>query len=145
SELAELTRDYDTLQKTYATLLEKKEASKMAANLERRQIGEQFKVLDPARLPEKPVSPNRAAANGAGALGGLLFGLAIVGLIEYLDTSVKTEDEVTQVLSLPVLALIPFTATAADRMRGRRRKIVMMSCGAAVMTVAVAVAAAAWK
>ena len=44
--LTELTRDYETLQKSYTTLLTKKEDSKIAANLERRQIGEQFKMLD---------------------------------------------------------------------------------------------------
>ena len=56
SELVELTRDYATLQGLYSSLLAKKEESKIAANLERRQIGEQFKLLDPARLPERPIS-----------------------------------------------------------------------------------------
>ena len=51
SELVELTRDYTTLQTTYQSLLAKREESKIAANLERRNIGEQFKVLDPARVP----------------------------------------------------------------------------------------------
>ena len=59
SELTGLMRDYDTLQKIYADLLAKKENSQISANLERQQVGEQFKVLDPARLPEKPFSPNR--------------------------------------------------------------------------------------
>ena len=56
SELTELMRDYDTLEKTYTSLLTRKEDSKISADLERRQIGEQFKILDPAREPEKPVS-----------------------------------------------------------------------------------------
>ena len=51
SELVELTRDYDILKKTYDSLLTKREDSKLAANLERRQIGEQFRILDPASLP----------------------------------------------------------------------------------------------
>src|SRR4030095_8908962 len=48
SEMTELTRDYQTLQDMYKSLLSKKEESTIAANLERRQIGEQFKLLDPA-------------------------------------------------------------------------------------------------
>src|SRR5262249_11946255 len=48
SDLIELTRDYATLQTTYQSLLSKREEAKLAANLERRNIGEQFKVLDPA-------------------------------------------------------------------------------------------------
>ena len=144
SELAELTRDYDTLQKTYATLLAKKEESKMAANLERRQIGEQFKILDEARMPEKPVSPNRPLAYGAGAAAGLGLGLVIVGFLEYLDTTLKTEEDVIQSLSLPVLALIPFMSTNLDRVRRKRRRIVLISCTAAV-TLLAAAAAAAWR
>ena len=54
SELVELTRDYGTLQAAYSSLLTKREDSLMAANLERRQIGEQFRILDPASMPEKP-------------------------------------------------------------------------------------------
>ncbi len=54
-----LTRDYDTLQATYRELLSKSENSKMAASLEQRQIGEQFRLLDPPRVPLKPASPNR--------------------------------------------------------------------------------------
>ena len=71
SELTELTRDYATLQEQYTTLLRKSEESKIAVNLERRQIGEQFKVIDGARLPERPISPNRVQINLMGLLAGL--------------------------------------------------------------------------
>jgi uncharacterized protein involved in exopolysaccharide biosynthesis len=59
AQLTELTRDYSTLQEQYTTLLRRNEESKLAANLERRQIGEQFRVIDGARLPERPFSPDR--------------------------------------------------------------------------------------
>jgi outer membrane lipoprotein SlyB len=81
SELVALTRDYDTLQKVYTNLLAKKEDSKVAANLERRQAGEQFRVLDPARLPERPFSPNRMRMNLMGAVAGLAVGLIVGSLI----------------------------------------------------------------
>src|SRR5690606_27290437 len=54
SELVELTRDYSTLQSQYQSLAQKREDSKLAANLERRQIGEQFRIIDPASLPVRP-------------------------------------------------------------------------------------------
>ena len=54
SELVELTRDYGTMQAAYTSLLVKREESMLAANLERRQIGEQFKLLDTASMPERP-------------------------------------------------------------------------------------------
>jgi polysaccharide chain length determinant protein (PEP-CTERM system associated) len=142
TELAELTRDYETLQKMYASLLGKSQESKIAANLERRQIGEQLKVLDPARTPERPFSPNRPLINFAGALGGLFFGLALAGFLEYRDSSFRTHDEVATVLSLPVLAQIPLIVTRGERARFRRRRL-MVAASAAV--VSLAIAAALWR
>ena len=75
SELTELMRDYSTLQDGYTALLRKSEESKIAVQLERRQIGEQFKIIDGARLPERPISPDRVRINMFGILGGLALGL----------------------------------------------------------------------
>jgi protein tyrosine kinase modulator len=117
SELAELTRDYNTLQSLYANLLTKREESQIAANLERRQIGEQFKLLDPARLAEKPFRPNRPLINVLGMAGGLALGIAITILFEYRDTSFKTDDEITSALTLPVLAVIPVMRSDLEKRR----------------------------
>ncbi len=57
SELVELTRDYATMQAAYTNLLVKREDAMLAANLERRQIGEQFRLLDTASLPGKALQP----------------------------------------------------------------------------------------
>ena len=125
SELVELTRDYSTLQETYSSLLLKREDSKLAANLERRQIGEQFKVLDSASLPERP--SNRKQQLGCligGPLGGLALGLLLVGFLELRDSSFKTEDDVLRVLSLPVLALIPAMEPATGlRQQSPKRRV----------------------
>ena len=138
TELAELTRDYTTLREVYADLLQKNEESKVAANLERRQIGEQFKLLDPARMPERPVSPNRPLINLIGAGVGLLFGLALVGLKEYRDTTFSTEEDVTRLLGLPVLARIPVMATAFDQQVLKRRRL-MTSAAAILMVICTSV------
>ena len=61
SEWISLSRDYDTLQESYRGLLQKSEESKVAANLERQQIGEQFRVLDPPRVPLAAAEPAAAA------------------------------------------------------------------------------------
>jgi uncharacterized protein involved in exopolysaccharide biosynthesis len=124
SELVELTRDYTTLQNSYTSLLAKHEEAKIAANLEKRQIGEQFKILDPARVAERPFSPNRLRLNAIGAIGGLAFGVALVVLFEYRDRSLKTADDLTTVLQLPVLALIPMIASPAKTLSWRRRGVV---------------------
>jgi uncharacterized protein involved in exopolysaccharide biosynthesis len=133
TELVELMRDYTTLQSMYTTLLQKKEEAKIASNLERRQAGEQFKLLDQARLPERPFSPDRWKINFGGVLAGLGLGLALIALLEYKDSSFKTDVEVTSVLSLPVLAVVPLMHSEAERRRlFRRRLLVGVGLGSTV-------------
>jgi polysaccharide chain length determinant protein (PEP-CTERM system associated) len=134
SEMTELMRDYTTLQSQYTSLLGKKEDSKIAANLERRQIGEQFKLLDPARLPEKPFSPNRQNLNLIGLGAGVGIGLMLIALLEYRDNSFKTDHEVMRVLSLPVLAVVPMMQSAPEKQWAFKKRIVVaVACS---MTVA---------
>jgi polysaccharide chain length determinant protein (PEP-CTERM system associated) len=127
SEMTGLMRDYNALSANYQSLLAKQEDSKVAANMERGEIGEQFNFLDPARLPEKPVSPNRPLINLAGAVAGLAVGLALAGVLEYRDTSFRTDDEVVGVLALPVVAVVPLMLNKAERLRIRRRSLTIAS------------------
>jgi polysaccharide chain length determinant protein (PEP-CTERM system associated) len=140
SELVELTRDYSTIQSAYANLLMKREDSVIAANLERRQIGEQFKLLDVASLPEKPYNQlQRLSVLASGAAAGLVLGLFVVGLLEYRDSSFRREEEVMQVLSVPVLALIPVMNSDRERRAAKRRSWAIDVAGTAVLLAAGAV------
>jgi polysaccharide chain length determinant protein (PEP-CTERM system associated) len=142
SEMTSLMRDYETLQKVYATLLSKKEDSKISANLERQQVGEQFKILDPARLPERPYSPNRTRITLI-ALGiGITLGLALAGFLEYRDTSLRTEDEIVKMLVLPVVAAIPVMSSIGERRRHRRN--LFLTGMASLMLVAGALVGMLW-
>jgi polysaccharide chain length determinant protein (PEP-CTERM system associated) len=132
TEMTELMRDYDTLQKTYTSLLQSQQGATIAANLERRQIGEQFKVLDPARPAERPISPDRLRLNLLGALVGLGLGLGLAALMEYRDTTFRAEEDVLQVLALPVLAVIPLMESPRDQ-RARRLRIAFTSVAGLVV------------
>jgi capsular polysaccharide biosynthesis protein len=143
SELVALTRDYDTLRERYTSLLSKREDAKIAANLERRQIGEQFKVIDAARLPERPESPNRPRLYLMGLLAGIAVGAGLAALLEYRDTSLRTDEDVLATLSLPVLALVPYVTSSAERQRVRKRRL-LLSAGAVAAVLLLAVASV-WK
>jgi polysaccharide chain length determinant protein (PEP-CTERM system associated) len=107
AELAGLTRDYDTIQQSYRTLLTKKEESQIAANLERRQIGEQFRVVDAARVPEKPASPDRPKLYLLALTSALVIGCAFAASAEFLDRTMRSAEDVRAALNLMVLATIP--------------------------------------
>lgn len=143
SEEVELMRDYTTLQAQYEVLLTRSQQSRIAADLERRQIGEQFKLIDAARLPERPISPDRPRLNIMGALLGLGLGLALVALLEYRDTSFRTDEDLAVTLALPVVAVIPSMATRRERQIRGRRRLLAISTSLAAMTAAIVVIV--WK
>jgi hypothetical protein len=117
----------------------------VAANLERRQIGEQFRILDPASLPERPYNQSRrVAATASGAVAGLLLGLVLVGLIEYRDATLKSEADVLRILSLPVLTLIPVITTTREHRRERLRAWAA-NMGAGVALVGALGIVVAWR
>jgi polysaccharide chain length determinant protein (PEP-CTERM system associated) len=106
-ELVLLTRDYDQLKLSYQSLLDKKMQAQMAENLERRQKGMQFKILDPAVLPEAPVKPDRNKILLIGAVVGLAMGLGLTWFRESLDQSFRTVSDLENYLAIPVLARVP--------------------------------------
>jgi polysaccharide chain length determinant protein (PEP-CTERM system associated) len=144
ADFTALTRDYETIRNSYASLLAKYEDAKAAENLETRQIGEQFRTLDPARLPESPISPNRLLIILMGATAGLGVGLGLVALLEQKDKGLRSEDDVLTVLRLPVLAVIPVIETRLDLARRKRRRVLAAVSGLAVVIVLVGATALAW-
>jgi|ERR1700733_7756322 polysaccharide chain length determinant protein (PEP-CTERM system associated) len=108
-EYKSITRDNTTAQEFYQSLLKKMEDSKMAVDLEKRQQGEQFRVMDEPNLPEAPSSPKRQVFVGGGLAAGLGLGLLIVALLEYMDTALRTERDIWSFTKLPTLGIIAFT------------------------------------
>jgi polysaccharide chain length determinant protein (PEP-CTERM system associated) len=106
-EFKELSRDHETALAFYNQLLMKRSQSVMSTDLERRQEGEQFRVTDPATLPDTPSFPNRPLFALGGFGGGLALGVGLALLLEMRDTSLRTERDVEVSLRLPVLAMIP--------------------------------------
>jgi len=108
-EYKSITRDNQTAQAFYDDLLNKMNQSKMATDLERRQQGEQFRVMDEPNLPEAPDFPKRPIFVGGGLTAGLALGLLVVALLEYLDTALRSERDVWAFTKLPTLAVIAYS------------------------------------
>jgi polysaccharide chain length determinant protein (PEP-CTERM system associated) len=105
-ELAKITRDYEISKANYRSLLDKKFSAEMATDMEHRQKSERFTVIDPARVPEKPISPNRPLLGGGGMLLGLVIGLAFGVGAELRKNVVLGEWELPA--GVPVLGRLPY-------------------------------------
>ncbi len=116
-QFKELTRDSQTAQAFYDDLLAKMNTSKMATDLEKRQQGEQFHVMDAANLPEAPFSPKRSVFAIGGLAAGFALGLLIVALLEYRDTALRSERDVWAFTQLPTLAFIAYAEEIPQRKR----------------------------
>jgi polysaccharide chain length determinant protein (PEP-CTERM system associated) len=121
-EYKELTRGYQTALDSYNDLLKKREASAMSGDLNRQQQGEQFSVLDPADLPDKPSFPNRPLFAAGGLGGGLVLGIGLAFLIETQNKSLRNERDVEFALRLPVLAIVPAIEPISGK-KGRKRSL----------------------
>ena len=109
--------------------------AKVSQGLEKEQMGEQFTLIDPARLPEKPVKPNVPAVLLIGLFLGIGAGVGNVSLKEASDQSVRNAGQLTRRHRLSCARRIPWIVTEDDRRRRRARRIKIL------ITLVVAVAA----
>ena len=123
-EISSLTRDYEMNKVHYAQLLDRELSAETATQLEIRQKGEKFEVLDPAQAAERPSSPKRVLINAGGAIAGLTLGLLLALATELLGMSITGAQDIIDSSSLKVLGVIPVIETQRDRTTRRRRLVV---------------------
>jgi tyrosine-protein kinase Etk/Wzc len=102
-ELARLERKAKVNEEIYTLLLTR---SKEAQISEASEIGD-IRIVDPAELPEKPVKPKKRLNALLGLILGLSLGLSMAFVVEYLDDSIKTWDDIKDGIDLPLLGSIP--------------------------------------
>jgi polysaccharide chain length determinant protein (PEP-CTERM system associated) len=141
-ELLSLNRDYDNLKNLYNSLLNRKLEAELAVSMERKQKGEQFRVLDPAKKPFKPVKPDLAKIFLIAAVLGVALGGGLAYLVTIMDTSFKSPEEIEKAFKLPILVSIPFRHTEQELQMRKRREIYKaagVAVGFAVSAVAIVI------
>jgi polysaccharide biosynthesis transport protein len=121
-QLVELNRNYDISKQRYQNLLDKSFNIDMAADLEQKQKGERFTVLDPAQVPQKPVKPRRKLLIPLCSLAALGFSLLYVLARKTLSPSIQTEMDLKSLLPVGVRVMghIPHIEIPSDTRRQRR-------------------------
>ena len=120
-ELLSLNRDYENLRDVYNSLLNRKLEAEIAVSMEKKQKGEQFKVIDPAKMPTYPVEPDVRRILLMVLMLGLGLGGGLAYITERMDSSFKTPEELEKGLKLPVLISMPINYTEKE-LRFRRIK-----------------------
>jgi polysaccharide chain length determinant protein (PEP-CTERM system associated) len=118
AKMKDLTRDHQTAQDFYDSLLTKMNNSQMATDLERRQEGENFKIMDGANLPDAPTFPKRGMFAIGGFVLGLGLGVLFIAFLEYKDKSLRTERDVWTFTKLPTLATIALIHETKGKTKG---------------------------
>jgi len=106
-DMSSIMREYQSTKESYETLLKKSQEAAQAENLERRQKGEQFRVIDVAAVPVSPAKPNRQKVMLMGLLLGLGSGLGLAFVREQIDRSFHDPEDVEVTFGIKILASIP--------------------------------------
>ncbi|MBT5545120.1 MAG: protein GumC [Desulfobacula sp.] len=106
-ELQSIQRDYNNIKESYNSLLARGLEAELAVNMEKKQKGEQFRILDYARLPEKPIKPDVRKLFMLSLAIGFGFGGGVIFLLEFLNPTLRTEEQIESEIGLPILASIP--------------------------------------
>lgn len=112
--LAILLRDYENMQKSYQSLLEKRTNVRILENYESRQFGEQYRIIEPANFPEEPEPPTKLHFLLGGFMLGCLIGFGSAIGVELLKTGFRRPEEAENFLGLPVIASIPKFSSATS-------------------------------
>jgi capsular polysaccharide biosynthesis protein len=139
-QIVDLARNYQVSSTDYASLLQKTSSSQLAAELEKRQKGERFTILDAATVPGRPFKPNRRSLMLGAVFAAFCFSVMVFVVKDMISGTVRNEDDLLKMLpgEAPVLAVIPAIDTPTILRRRRLQNlaviaIVVVACGVEVL------------
>jgi protein tyrosine kinase modulator len=135
-EFQELSRDYDSTRELYRTLLKRYEEAQLSENLEQRQKGEQFRILEAGVTPTVPAAPNRLRFLVLSLGLSVAIAVGLVAIAERSDTSFHTIEDLRAFTTSPVLLSLPLIVTPID-IRRRRWRSALSGLAAAVCLVVI--------
>ncbi|MEH0022896.1 MAG: Wzz/FepE/Etk N-terminal domain-containing protein [Desulfobacter sp.] len=135
-ELQSLKRDYNNIRDIFNSLLDRKLEAELSVNMEKKQKGEQFRILDHARLPEKPISPNVKKYFLLSLVAGLGLGGGVIFLLEFFDTTLRRDEQIEEGLGLTILASIPKLKGSGDKKKSKIEAAGLAAVGMYVMMIA---------
>ena len=123
AELAQLNRDYEVMRKNYDSLVARRESASIGARLGEASGYAEFRVVEPARVPETAAFPNRLHLGLLSILAALVAGLGAALLVENLRPSVDEAATLAALSGRPVLGAVSLVTTPAGLRASRRADV----------------------
>ena len=142
--LEALAREYNHLNASFQDFSARRQQASVQADLERKQLGEQFQILESAFPAPRPSSPNRLLILFLGVLLGGGIGGALGLILEATDMSVHDSRSLQTATNVPVLASIPAIMLESDFVARRRRQVREALVAAAIVIFCLAGGAATY-
>jgi len=120
AEYQKIVRQKEIIQAQYDRLVAAREDAQIKENVITRNKGVQFKIVEPAELPNIPTGPNRIIIIGAGVLAAMAAFFLLPFIIALLNGSYKFTEEVEKELDVEVIGVIPPMVTPHSVVDSRR-------------------------
>ncbi len=129
AEYVQLNRDYEVDKRNYDQLIARRESAQLAGEMESAGALSDFRVVDPPRVSEEPVKPNRPLLFTAAFFVSILAGLSAAWMRDQLRPTFFDLRALRNATDLPVFGGVSYVSNAASRAR-ERLSTVLFSGGA---------------
>lgn len=124
--LSEMERAQEILIRQYTAAEDRLAKAQTGELIESRSRGQRISVIEQPNIPDDPTKPNRVKIAGAGGALGIMAGLGLVMLLEFLNTSVRRPEDLVSRLGVTPFTTIPYIRTRSQQFRQRSLKALML-------------------
>lgn len=124
--LEELDRKYGTIEAQFKLAEERLSLAQVGDRIETRSRGQRITVVEQPAIPSQPTKPNRVVIAGGGVAFGILAGLAMVVLLEMLNSTARRPEDIIKRLGVTPLTTIPYIQTRGQTIRRRAKRILLV-------------------
>lgn len=123
--LDEMEREYSALQKQYGQAQDRLAKAQTGDQIETRARGQRLSIIEQPSVPSQPTKPNRVLIAGGGTSFGILVGLALIVLLEVLNSAPRRPEDIVSKLGVTPLTTIPYVETQGQQWRRSLRRMLL--------------------
>ena len=124
--LEELERSHAGIQSQFEQAQNRLALAQTGDLIESRSRGQRLSVVEQPAAPSSPTKPNRILIAGGGTAFGILAGLAMIFMLEMLNSTARRPEDIVNKLGVTPLTTIPYIQTRGQKFRGRSLKLLLL-------------------